>query len=49
VDIRNFDVAAWRDHVPLAEAILKADKPQLIQDAAATAVENAFDQLSKRR
>lgn len=49
VDIRAFDVATWREHVPLAEAIMKADKPQLVQNAAATAVENAFDHLMNRR
>ena len=48
VDIRNFDVAKWRDHVPLAEAIMKSE-PELVQNAAAVAVENAFDQLINRR
>ena len=49
VDIRGFDLTTWREHVPLAEAIMKADKPQLVQDAAATAAENAFDHLLNRR
>ena len=49
VDIREFDVAAWRDHVPLAEAMMKANKQQLMQDSATIAVENAFDQLMNRR
>jgi hypothetical protein len=49
VDIRSFDVATWREHVPLAEAIMKANKPQLMQDAASIAVENAFDNLWNRR
>ena len=49
VDIRAFDVGAWRDHVPLAEAMLKSNKQELLQDSATIAVENAFDQLLNRR
>lgn len=49
VDIREFDVGTWRDHVPLAEAILNSKKSQLVQDSAASAVENAFDNLIHRQ
>jgi len=49
VDIREFDIVKWREHVPLAEAIIQSDKRQLIQNAATTAVENAFDHVLDRR
>ena len=49
VDIRQFNIGTWRDHVPLAEAIMKANKPELVQQSAATAVENALDDLMNRR
>ena len=49
VDIREFDVAAWREHVPLAEAIMKSGKSQLVQESAENAVANAFDHLLNRQ
>jgi hypothetical protein len=48
VDIRSFDMSTWRDHVPLAEAMMKSGKPQLVQESAANAVENAFGELLNR-
>lgn len=44
-DIRDFDPIMWREHASLAEALVKADKSQLMQDSAIQAVENAFDQI----
>ena len=49
VDIRNFNVTSWRDHIALADAIMKSDKAQLFQGSASTAVENALDNLLQRR
>ena len=49
VDIRSFDVAAWRDHLPLAEALIQSDKRQLVQDSATVVVENTFDKLLNRQ
>ena len=49
VDIRDFDLTQWREHVPLAEAMIKSDKRELIQNAATAAVENAFDHIIQRR
>ena len=45
VDIRHFTFADWRDHVPLAEAMMKAEKHEVIRDAAQNAVHNAWDNL----
>jgi hypothetical protein len=45
VDIRQFSVTDWRNHVPLAEAMMKAEKHDVIQDAGQNAVHNAFDNL----
>jgi hypothetical protein len=45
VDIRTMDASQWREHVPLAEAMIKADKRELIQEAASNAVQNAFENL----
>jgi hypothetical protein len=49
VDVRSFDVGEWRNHVPLAEAIMKANKPELMQGAAESALRNAFDGLWDRQ
>jgi hypothetical protein len=48
VDIRSFDVGQWRDHVPLAEAMMKAGKSDLVQGAAESAVRNALESLWNR-
>ena len=49
VDITKYTVADWRDHVPLAEAIMKANKPELVHAATEHAVRNAFDNLLDRQ
>ena len=42
----NFsDAPIGRNHVPLAEAMMKAEKHDVIQDAGQNAVHNAFDNL----
>jgi hypothetical protein len=49
VDIRSFDIGAWREHVPLAEAIMKAGKSELMHGAAESAVQNALENLLDRQ
>ena len=49
VDIRPFDVGQWKDHVPLAEAMMKADKSELIQGAAESAIQNALENIWDRQ
>ena len=49
VDVRKFDVAEWREHVPLAEALLKANKKELIGDGVENSVRNAWDNLWEPR
>jgi hypothetical protein len=41
VDIRNFDRNAWDDHRPLAVALVKANKPQLVIQGAGEKLGNA--------
>jgi hypothetical protein len=48
-DIRRYDVAEWRNHVPLAEAMLKAEKHEVIRNSAQGAVQNAFENLWNRQ
>ena len=45
VDIRQFSILEWRNHVPLAEAMMKAEKHDVIRDGGQNAVHNAFDNL----
>jgi hypothetical protein len=45
VDIRKFTVSEWRGHVGLAEAILKADKGQLLGNSAENTIRSVFDDL----
>ena len=49
VDVRKFDVAEWREHVPLAEALLKANKKELMGDGVENSVRNAWDNLWEPR
>jgi hypothetical protein len=41
VDIRNFDLRAWDDHRPLAVALVKANKGQLVTQGAGESLRNA--------
>jgi hypothetical protein len=34
VDVRQFNLRDWEDHKPLAAAILKSNRPQLLDDAS---------------
>ena len=45
VDIREFGVPEWRKHVPLAEALIRANKRELMSDALENSVRNAWDNL----
>lgn len=45
VDIRKFGAADWREHVPLAQALINADKKDLMDDAIENTVRNAWDNL----
>ena len=49
IDIREFGVTEWREHVPLAEALIKADKRDLMADSAQNTVHNAWDNLWESR
>ncbi len=49
VDIRQFTVADWREHVNLAQAIVKAEKTDLLKDAAQISFQNTFDELFEKR
>ncbi|MFO0818927.1 MAG: hypothetical protein U1A77_13350 [Pirellulales bacterium] len=45
VDIRQFGIAEWKDHVGLAEALQKANKQDLMKGAAENAIRNTLDRL----
>ncbi len=49
VDIRQFGVVEWKQHVPLAEAMIKSDKEELMNEAVGNSVRNAWDNLWDRR
>lgn len=51
VDIRGYTISDWREHVPLAQAIVKAEKQDLLKDAAQISFQNTFEDLfpSRRR
>ena len=49
VDIRQFNFMDWRDHVPLAEAIMNSQRHELVRDSAQSAVQNAFENLLNRQ
>lgn len=49
VDIREFKLTDWREHVTLAEAMIKADKGSLMGNSAENTVRDAFDGLITRR
>jgi hypothetical protein len=41
IDIRNFDLRSWDDHRPLAVALVKANKPQLVTQGAGESLRHA--------
>jgi len=41
VDIRHFDLRAWDQHRPLAVALVKANKPQLVTQGAGESLRHA--------
>jgi hypothetical protein len=49
VDIRQFGLTDWRDHVALAEALVKSDKADLMGNSAENTVRDVFDNLLTRR
>lgn len=49
VDVREFTIVDWRDHVPMAEAMMKAEKHDVIRDAGQDAVKNAFENMWNRQ
>ena len=49
VDVRKFGLSDWRDHVGLAEALLKAGKGNLLGETAQNSVRNVFDDLLSGR
>jgi len=49
VDIREFTVSDWREHVGLAQDIAKAEKTELLKDAAQISLQNTMDDLFDRR
>ncbi|MGE0759685.1 MAG: hypothetical protein AB7O38_21900 [Pirellulaceae bacterium] len=49
VDIRNFTLTDWREHVGLAEALMKANKSGLVGQTAENTVRQVFDDLLTRQ
>jgi hypothetical protein len=41
IDIRNFDLRSWDDHRPLAVALVKANKSQLVTQGAGESLRHA--------
>jgi len=48
VDIRSFRVADWTQHPALLQALLNANKPDLVEGAASDALQNGLDHLWER-
>ena len=46
IDIRNFDIADWTEHRPLAAAIVRAEKVNLIQNAAGSSLKTSVHKLA---
>ena len=49
VDIRHFGLTDWREHVSLAQAMLKSDKADLMGNSAENTVRDVFDNILTRR
>jgi len=49
VDIRKFTLPEWREHVGLAEALVKSGKGGLIQGTAENTAREIFDSLLSTR
>jgi hypothetical protein len=45
VDVRQFGASDWSNHPDLAAAIVKENKQELIQGAAAAAIQQGIDQV----
>ena len=45
VDIRTFTFADWANHPKLAAALMRADRADLVENAAAGALNNGIDRL----
>ena len=45
VDIRGWDGAAWRDHAALVASLTKAERTDLLKQAAGRTISNAIDGL----
>ena len=48
VDIRNFRIADWTQHPALLQALLNANKPDLVEGAANGVLQNGLDRLWER-
>ncbi len=48
VDIRGFTIADWAQHSEITEALIRAEKGDLMKSAASGALEEKIDQLLNR-
>lgn len=48
VDIRKIDPSDWKDHMGLADALVKANRSDLLHGSAETAVKQAWDKMWRR-
>jgi len=46
VDIRQFDLSDWNNHKSLATAIVRAEKPSLLKDAAGASLNSLMDGMA---
>ncbi len=48
VDIRTFGVSEWNEHRPLVDALIKADRQDILKGAAVDGIKQGVDKLLDR-
>lgn len=49
IDIREFTISDWSEHAGLAQDLVKADKSELLTDAAQATLQNTVGEIFQKR